>query len=160
LPDRTPVPEPIPVVRDLRNQALAVEGGELGLAPTAEHPRVWGLVMETGYPQALVTLVVLAEGTTSLYVGSGGGVIGAGAHELVRRAAAALLDRAEAMHDQLEPTHSAPLPAVGEVRFYARTFGGLRSAAADERTLAAGSHRLSPLFLDAHRVITAIREHS
>jgi hypothetical protein len=35
-------------------------------------------VMETGYPEALVTLVALSEGIASLYLSNGGGIIGPG----------------------------------------------------------------------------------
>jgi hypothetical protein len=51
-----------------------------------------------------------------------------------------------------------PLPDDGRVRFYARTFDGLMVAEANEKTLGQQRHRLSPLFLSAHAVISAIRE--
>jgi hypothetical protein len=70
----------------LRERALAVAALELGLAPTAARPRVWGVVMETGHAEGGATLVVFAEGTTSLYFSNGGGIIGAGEHAIVRTA--------------------------------------------------------------------------
>ena len=42
---------------------------------TPEMPVVWGVVMETGYPEAVVTLVSLGDRTTSLYFSNGGGII-------------------------------------------------------------------------------------
>lgn len=72
--------------RGLRERALAVAALELGLAPTAARPRVWGVVMETGHAEGGATLVVFAEGTTSLYFSNGGGIIGAGEHAIVRTA--------------------------------------------------------------------------
>jgi hypothetical protein len=34
---------------------------------------VWGILMETGYSEATATLLALGDGTTSLYLSSGGG---------------------------------------------------------------------------------------
>ncbi len=158
MPAPKAVPEPIPVMRALRDQALAVQPDQLGVSPTAERPRVWGGLMEMGQADALITLVALGDGTASLYFGSGGGVIGAGQHEEVRRAAEGFLAEVERHHLELEPTTECPLPHVGRVRFYARTFEGTRTAEAGEGSLRTGEHALSPLFFSAHRVIAAIRE--
>ena len=114
--------------------------------------------METGYPDAVATLVVLAEGSTSLYFSNGGGVIGAGEHEAVRVASESLLSTAETQQDHLEGVVATPLPEVGRVRFYLRTFAGTVGAEAKEEDLGTGRHILSPLFHSAHAVIAAIRE--
>jgi hypothetical protein len=155
-----PVPEPVGVIRGLRERALSVTAEELGLAPSSERPRVWGVLMETGYAEALVILLVLAEGTTSLYFGTGGGVIGAGEHERVRRVATAFLSQAERQQPDLVPTTDYPLPTVGQVRFYVRTFADTRTGEASEEALGNGQHPLSRLFLAGHEVIAAIRESS
>jgi hypothetical protein len=114
--------------------------------------------METGYEGAVATLVVLADGAVSLYLSSGGGVIGAGRHQAVRQAADAFLRAAEGFHPQLERVDKTPIPAVGRTRFYLRTFDGMLAAEAEERTFAEGQHVLSPLFYAAHEVIARIRE--
>jgi len=64
--------DPAETIRGLRQHALTVSAADLGLGPTADRPQVWGVVMETGYPEAVATLVVLGEGTTSLYFSNGG----------------------------------------------------------------------------------------
>ena len=114
--------------------------------------------METGYPQAVATLVVFADGTTSLYFSNGGGIIGAGAHASVRAAGAQLLAVAEQHLATLEKTAATPLPAVGQVRFYVRTFDGTLTAEAKEQDLGARRHALSGLFLAGHAVIAAVRQ--
>jgi hypothetical protein len=155
---RKPRPDPADMARSLRQQALTVEAGELGLAPAAARPHVWGILMETGYPEAVATLVVLADGTTSLYFSNGGGVIGAGEHDLVRAASDALLSVAETHLAGFADIHATPLPDVGRVRFYLRTFQGMRGAEADEEDLGEDRHQLSPLFHAAHEVIGMIRQ--
>ena len=155
---RQPKPDPADTARALRQQALTVEAGALGLAPGPARQHVWGILMETGYPEGIATLVVLADGTTSLYFSNGGGVIGAGGHELVRAASDALLSAAEGYLAGFGAVDGTPLPDVGRVRFYVRTFDGMRGAEADEDDLGEHRHQLSPVFHAAHEVIGAIRQ--
>ena len=154
---RKPKPDSADAARDLRQQALTVDASDLGLAPTAARPSVWGLVMETAYPEAVATLVVLADGTTSMYFSNGGGVIGAGEHDSVRAASEMVLSATEAHLSHFVTVGETPLPDVGRVRFYVRTFDGMKGAEADEEDLGEGRHPLSPVFYAAHDVIGAIR---
>jgi len=114
--------------------------------------------METGYPEAVASLVAFADGSVSLYFSNGGGVIGAGGHQVVRDAADGFLEAAEACCSQLQAAPDAPLPATGRTRFYVRTFAGTVTAEVDEQELGEGHHSLSPLFYAAHEVITRVRE--
>lgn len=88
-------------------------------------PNVWGILMETGYPQAVVTLVSLADGTTSLYFSHGGGVIGGGQHETVARASKSFVIAAEGYYPKMTLTKSFPFPPVGRVKFYVLTYSGI-----------------------------------
>lgn len=119
---------------------------------------MWGVIMETGYPEAVATLVVLGDGTTSLYFSNGGGIIGAGEHEVVRAAGEVLLSSAEEYLDDFTVVTATPLPEVGQVRFYLRTFTGTLRAEAHEEDLGESRHKLSPVFHAAHSVIAAVRE--
>ncbi|HVE79651.1 MAG TPA: hypothetical protein VNA89_12340 [Gemmatimonadaceae bacterium] len=155
-----PPPDPAQVASSLRGQALAVAAADLGLTPTPEHAHVWGVLMETAYPEMVATLVALADGTTSLYLSGGGGIIGAGGHARVRAAAAAFLTAAEVHLGDFAPARGTPLPEPGRVRFYLRTFAGTLTAEADEQELGYRRHPLSPVFHAGHGVITAVRETS
>jgi hypothetical protein len=155
---RKPKPDPAETVRGLRQQALSVDAEQLGLATLEGCKRVWGVLMETGYAEAVATLVALADGTTSLYVSNGGGVIGAGEHHAVRAASNALLHKADTHLGGFAPATATPPPEVGRVRFYVRTFDGTLVAEAEERTLGEGRHPLSPVFYAAHAVIAAVAE--
>ena len=155
---RKPKPKPPEVTRELREHALTVLPSELGVASAPGHMRVWAVLMETGYAEAVVSLVCLADGTTSLYFSNGGGVIGGGQHQRVRDAADKLIALMDTRVDELSVTETYPMPAVGRVRFYARTFDGVRTAEADEQDLGRGRHVLSPLFHASHAVIAAVRE--
>jgi len=146
------------VTQDLRSRLFSSMPGEFKIAPGPGHEHVWAVLMETGYPEAVASLVTVADGTTSLYFSNGGGIIGAGQHPSVRASAERFLTLVDAQVGQLAIADDHPIPSVGRVRFYARTFTGLRTAEAAESDLGEGRHPLSPLFYAGHAVITAIRK--
>jgi hypothetical protein len=131
--------------------------GDLGIVPAAGHERVWAVLMETGYPGAVASLIAIADGTTSLYFSNGGGIIGAGQRPSVREPAMRFIQLVDAHVGHLAVADQHPLPNLGRVRFYARTFTDVRTAEAAERDLAERRHPLSPLFYAGHAVISAVR---
>lgn len=155
---RKPKPDPASAVRGLRDQALSLTAEALGLMPTADHPRVWAILMETGYPELVASLFSITDGTTSLYLSGGGGVIGAGAHESVRATLPPFFAAAEAHVARFSVAPSTPPPEVGRVRFYLRTFDGTLTAEAAEGELGQMKHPLSPVFHAGHAVIAAVRK--
>lgn len=137
----------------LRRQVLTLDPASIGLTETGSN-QVWGLLMETGYPEAVATLVTLGDGTVSLYFSNGGGMTGAGQHEGPRKASQALLAAAPSFLAQAQPTDDYPLPGKGRTRFYFLTYGGILTVEAAEDDLGYDRHPLSPLFHKAHEVIT------
>ncbi len=113
--------------------------------------------METGYPEAIATLVAMADGTTSLYTSNGGGAIGSGEHEAVRTVALAFVNAACEFTSAMQWTDSFPLPPIGYVRFNLITARGNWTAEAPEQDLGYMRHPLSPLFHKGHEVLSAIR---
>ena len=114
--------KPAEVARGLRAEALTRSAHEMGIVASPERPNVFGILMEINYPVATVTLAVFAEGSTSLYFSSGGGVIGAGQHETVRETHGAFFFEAESRLGEFAIANDTPLPDTGRVRFYLRTF--------------------------------------
>jgi hypothetical protein len=74
----------------------------------------------------VATLACVADGSTSLYHGSGGGIIGAGGDPGVAARSAKLLAAAEAALDELPASESIGVAAPGTVAVVVRTFDGLR----------------------------------
>jgi hypothetical protein len=142
---------------DLRGRILSLDPAEAGLAPSPALPRVYGAVVDMGYPRATATLVGLADGTTSLYLSSGGGFIGAGEHEQVAAATRALLGVLERHLDDLPADTELPVPVHGRVVLRALTFGGQRAVDAAQGDLESGRHPLSTVYRAAHDVITQLR---
>jgi hypothetical protein len=146
-----------PVYSNLRDMVLTLEPGKAGIAPSAQAPNVWGVLMESGWPEGVSTLVALADGTTSLYFSGGGGLIGYGTQEVVAVASRALVARAEDCLGLLSPATTFPLPAAGHAAFHVLTFGPAFTAEVAEEELLSGRHPLTPLYFAAHEVIARMR---
>ena len=119
----------------------------------------WGFLMDTRFAEGdtWFSLATFAEGSTSLYTSGTFGIIGGGAHETVRRAAAELLRLVGSAVDGFTPSDDTSLPAPGMVTMRALTFGGHKTIAAPEAVLGGGAHPASSIFFAAHQVISELR---
>jgi hypothetical protein len=149
------------VYRGLRNRALSVTAAELGLHPDPKAP-IHAVIMETGDRDAVATLACLGDGTVSLYLSTGGGVIGGGQHESVRNACREMLSISnEYAHDFIAACQfvsAFPLPAEGDVFFYLLTTGAVYRAKCREDALAEQRDPFSALFKNCHTVMGELRE--
>lgn len=146
---------PVDVYLDLRDGVLALASSQALGSRTAKL-----VLMEVGYPEVAMTLVAAHDGMASIYLSSGGGVIGAGEHPEVREEALTLLALAARRLAAAEIVTRYPLPQRGRVRFYLIGSDGVRTAEAARDELADDRHALSALFHQGHRVIAAIRQRS
>ena len=151
------MPEPADIYLDLRARLLRLDPETVGLT-AAESPAVFGGVMEIGFPEAVATIAALADGSTSLYLSTGGGVIGGGDHESVARESVKFLEVLGRHVEHLAPDEGDALPAEGEVAIRALTRHGRLVATAAEDDLGNDRHPLSPVFFAGHDVITALRQ--
>jgi hypothetical protein len=147
---------PAEVYCGLRDQVLRLPGERASTGFSG----VVGALMETGYQEAVATLVVLADGTTSLYFSNGGGVIGAGQHKPVAAASSAFLQAAQQNLSLMQSTVVFPLPRLKHARFYVLDTSGSWTSEAVEQDLGYNREKLSPLFHLAHAVIAAVRKNS
>jgi hypothetical protein len=138
--------------------ALDLSATEIGISAENYPHKVWGVVMETGLDDGYYTLVVLADGTTSLYFSTGGGVIGAGQHAKVKAASRQFIDLGDRMVGLAQPAASKAPPAPGSTTFFFLTFDGLRSYSAKEVELGEERDALAALFHAGHGVIASVRE--
>lgn len=144
------------VYSGLRNMVFSMKPDSVGIKLN-EPSRVWGVVMETGYPKAVASLVALADGTVSLYFSNGGGIIGLGPHDGPHRAAQSLLTASQQFTEQVKQTMSYPLPEPSYTRFYLLTGNGVLTAEAKEDDLGNNRHALSPLFYKGQELISEVR---
>ena len=146
------------MVAGLRQMVFALKPGDIGISQATFPHEVWGVLMETGYDSGAFTLVVLADGSVSLYFSNGGGVIGAGEHESVRRHAGNFIGWANRYVTEAKPSTAQPLPAAGQTTFYFLTNSGIRAYSAKELDLGEGREKLSDLFHAGHAVIAEVRK--
>src|SRR5215207_5096230 len=81
-----PVDPPEVVYANLRKRAFETSPQSLGQAGDVRDDEAYGLVMEMGIGDTVLTLACFADGDAGLYYRSGGGMKGGGAHENVRKA--------------------------------------------------------------------------
>jgi hypothetical protein len=147
------------IYTDLRNQVLHLQADAIGLNE-ADQSTVIAVLMETGFPEAVATLVGTANGSASLYFSNGGGIIGGGEHEVVRKVCVDFISTAQHYVSRSALTDTFPLPKEDYVRCYLVTPGGIYSFEALEDDLGNERHLCSELFLKGHELITAIREYT
>lgn len=142
---------------DLRSQILKLDPASAGFQETEELPDVWGVLLETGLPEGSYTLVALVDGSTSLYLSSGGGTIGGGEHPQVAAATERLIAAAQEELAAFPTSEDHDLPPAGQSIIRVLTYDGPRALQASENDLGEGRHSQSGLFYKAHDVITELR---
>ena len=157
-----PAPQPQPQVTGpevyarLHALALTRTPADFGL-PADVPPGAYAMLVDMGYPGATVTLFFGADGTASLYVSTGGGVIGGHAYTGVRDAVTRALAVATELAPGLAPAHEFPAPVQGDAALRVLTADGVREGGGSMNELASGRHALSRLFLAANDVLTQLR---
>jgi hypothetical protein len=122
---------------------------------------VRGVVMDWGLGGGLATMIAIDDGSVSLYLNPGGGVIGAGTKPDVAAAATRFRAEAERVRDQFTVRTEFPKPASGSVVFYLLTDSATLASPAIEWTTRAGSASpLAPLNESAQALMTQIRKSS
>jgi hypothetical protein len=145
---------------NLRQQALNVRPEEIGLPPSADTP-IFGIMMDTGYDDVVATFLCFADRTVSLYLSSGGGVIGAGEHDSVWEAGQELLELTNRYaKEYIAACSSGPqrdLPQRGQVHFHLLTHSGVFSVRCKESELVEREDPFANLFVNCHEVLTEVR---
>ena len=104
------MPSFAPVYLSLRRQRLTERPQDFGAAPTDRWPRVWTGLYELGYETGVGTFMAHSDGSLSLYLSGGGGVIGMQSNAEIAEAGAAFLDALERDLDLLYEVESVPAP--------------------------------------------------
>ncbi len=107
---------------ELRNLAFTATPEQLALSLPADKTIVYGVVMDWEMGGATATIVSYQTGDASLYLSSGGGVIGGGQHQNVNSAAKQFVTLAQTFLNKTAKTETTPLPATDEVKFYLLVF--------------------------------------
>jgi hypothetical protein len=142
----------------MRSRALASGGVPLpGTTATTAGGSTDTVVIDWGLSGGVATIVCYCDGSVSLYLSSGGGVIGAGDHEAVRKAARRVFEEIAKVKDKLAPVKSVELPAHNQMRFTLATSNGFLSRLENAETLQSGRATFAALADATQSVLTEIR---
>lgn len=133
-----------------RKQALAMKASEF--QPGLAH----GVIVDIGYPEAVVTVVALGGGRTAVWFSNGGGSLGVDEQTALLGNELGL--KAGELSFAMPPTTTTPLPRPGEVKFYVLLNDLTRVATGMIDELGADKSQFSPLFHATFRIINDLRE--
>lgn len=140
---------------DLRQMALSATPERLGLETSSE-TKVFGIVMDWDVGDGIATITTYETGDASMYLSSGGGVIGGGQHDNVRQAVFPYVQLGQGFLTKAEKTESTPLPDKGCVRFYFLTNKGIFFAQEKMKNIENKSSDWLILFEEANKVLTEL----
>lgn len=137
----------------LRNMILSSEPQ----AANASDKTPSTVIMDVHMGDGIASVMSSSGGDASIYLSSGGAMLGGAGHQNVSAAAVAFANATFRHKTAMVSTTAFPYPEVGKVRFYLRTREGALFAEAPEAELIAGTHPLSELFRAGQEVITQFR---
>lgn len=143
---------------DMRNMALGVTEDQLGIQLPADQTKIYGVVMDWDLPEGTATLISFISGDASLYLSSGGGVIGGVGHNNVKQAAITFIEKAEKYLSMTTKTERTPLPDNNGVRFYFLTNKGKFVGQEQIKNFENNSSNWLDLFEEGNKVITELNK--
>lgn len=106
-----------------------------------------------------MTVTSLMDGNASIYISSGGGVLGGVGHESVRKAAQAFVESLEVCASDFGSGPIQDFPPADQIRFYALSQSGrLHSEEISRVDVEARNHPLHSCYVSAQAVITELRQ--
>jgi hypothetical protein len=156
VPEETLSPVESPGV-SLRQMILTTPVSELGFAPDADFPTVYGVLTDWNLGDTTVTIMALRDGSASLYTTAAFGIIGGHEHARVRKAALRYVGVAEGYAGSCTAVTDFPYPQNSDVYFYLLTYDGVQRCVGEEGAIRAGTDPTHPLFAAAQDVLTELR---
>jgi hypothetical protein len=142
---------------DLRNMAFSATLEQLGVQLPSDQTKVYGVIMDWDLPEGTATLVSFLSGDASLYLSSGGGVIGGVGHDNVKQASFAFISKAEKYLSKTTKTDTTPLPNKEGIKFYLLTNKGKFVAQEQMKNIENESSEWLDLFEEGNKLITELR---
>lgn len=144
----------------LRDMAFSATPEQLGLSLPTNKTVVYGVIMDWEMGGATATTVSYQTGDASLYLSSGGGIIGGGQHQSVNSAAKQFVNLAQTFLDKTVKTETTPLPSTDDVRFYLLTNNGTFVGQETIKNFENNSSSWQKLFEEGNNVLTELRKTS
>jgi hypothetical protein len=159
--DEAPASQPPPGQNPfdgLRQLALGTTPDLAGWAAQPEGRRVYGGILDWALDRGMATLFALDDGTASLYLSSGGGVIGGQFHELVNRAAKEFVVAFEPFVASMVPDITGEPGPRGTTDLRALTSAGRLVVRAKTDDFGNGRHPMSVVFHSGQALIFELHQ--
>lgn len=141
----------------LRNMALNVRHEQLKLLIPSDQTKIFGVVMDWDLGGGTMTLITYQTGDASMYLSSGGGVIGGGQHENVNKASKEFVSMSQSYLENSLKTDTTTLPDKECFKFYFLTNKGKFVAQESIDNIENRTSKWLELFESANSVITELR---
>ncbi len=145
-----------PIFTEMREMAFKITPEQINIINLKDND-AFAIFMESGYPEAIMSLRCIGDGSISLYFSNGGGMIGIGEHQAARAEGFKLIEMAKDYINKGKIVEAISLPKNGETYFYIRTKLGNYLIQDIEDSLGNNKSEFSPLFYQAQNVITQAR---
>ncbi len=144
----------------LRSMAFSATPEQLKLSLSNDKTIVYGIIMDWGMSGATATIVSYQTGDASLYLSSGGGVIGGGQHENVSSKAKQFVGLGQSFLDKATKTEKTTLPETDIIKFYFLTNKGIYVGQEQMKNFENNTSTWLPLFEEANLLLTELRKTS
>jgi hypothetical protein len=145
------------IYTDLRHLAFYAPGKQVRISSSADSNKVYGIIMDWDLGEGIATLISFEDGEASLYLSSGGGLIGGGQHENVKEAVLKFISLAQNYLNKTNRTDSIPLPNKGAINFYLLTSKGKFIAQENMSNIENETSNWLSFFEEGNKVITELR---
>jgi len=142
----------------LRNMAFSATAERLGLNLPSNEVSIFGVIMDWEMGGAVASTVAYKTGDASLYLSTGGGVIGGGQHANVNLASKQFVEGSSQFLQLAHKTQTTELPSQSEIKFYFLTNQGVFCGTEEMKNFENGSSKFLPLFNEGNKVLSALRE--
>ncbi|HMG88798.1 MAG TPA: hypothetical protein VK589_02025 [Chryseolinea sp.] len=142
---------------ELRNMAFSLTPDQLKLELPVDQTTVFGVIMDWEMEGATATTVAYLTGDASLYLSTGGAVIGGGQHENVKIASKQCVSIAQTYLAKSTKTDKQSLPTKNQVNFYFLTNKGLFVAQEKIENFENNSSSWLGLFEEGNKVLSELR---
>jgi hypothetical protein len=143
--------------KGLRNTAFSANPDQLDLELPEDQTSVFGVIMDWEMDGATATTVAYLTGDASLYLTTGGGVIGGGQHEKVKVAAKRFVTIAQTYLEKSTKTEKQSLPEKHQINFYLLTTKGLFVGQEQIENFENNSSSWLELFEEGNKVLNELR---
>ena len=141
----------------LREMALSASSDSFE-APSQTRNGIFGVVIDVPTAQGSIALVTFSDGTSSIYTTTGGGIIGGGAHAVVKDASSKLLDQLALVSEEFNFENDGEAPPPEFVRFHVLALNGRSFADLQvEHFWKPSTSALNPVVAASQNLISAMR---